>query len=59
MKDYKYWVNGYDEVLGEFSIGFKDFDEAEFNYEDKLSRIKENGGNIELLDTSVISYFDN
>lgn len=40
MKDYKYWVNGYDEVLGEFSIGFKDFGKAKVNYENTLQQTR-------------------
>lgn len=59
MKDYKYWVNGYNEVLGEFSIGFKENTDAFNYYCEELKKIKRDGGEIEFLAVDAISYFSN
>ena len=59
MKDYKYWVNGYNEVLGEFSIGFKDDMDAFKRYSEEFKKIKKDGGEIELLEISALCSFNN
>lgn len=54
MRDYKYWVNGYNEVLGEFSVGFKDNTNAFNYYCERLREIERDNGEIELLEVEVL-----
>ena len=54
MRDYKYWVNGYNEVLGEFSVGFKDNTDAFNYYSERLKEIERDNGEIELLEVEVL-----
>lgn len=54
MRDYKYWVNGYNEVLGEFSLGFKDNTDAFNYYCERLKEIERDNGEIELLEVEVL-----
>lgn len=58
MKKYKYWVNGYNEVLGEFSVGFKDNADAFNYYCEHLKKIKEDGGEIEFLEIKEICSYE-
>lgn len=59
MRDYRYWVNGYNEVLGEFSIGFTENTDAFNRYCEELKKIKRDGGEIELLEISVFQSYNN
>lgn len=54
MRDYKYWVNGYNEALGEFSVGFKDNTDAFNYYCERLKEIERDNGEIELLEVEVL-----
>lgn len=54
MKYYKYWVNGYNEALGEFSVGFKDNTNAFNYYCERLREIERDNGEIELLEVEVL-----
>lgn len=54
MRNYKYWVNGYNEVLGEFSVGFKDNTDAFNYYYKRLREIERDNGEIELLEVEVL-----
>lgn len=58
MKDFKYWVNGYNEELGEFSVGFKDNTDAFNYYCERLKEIKKDGGNIEFLEVVTIASYE-
>lgn len=59
MRDYKYWVNGYNEELGEFSLGFNDITKALYYYKKKMEEINKDGGEIELLEVSVRQFYNN
>lgn len=59
MRDYKYWVNGYNEKLGEFSIGFTDNMKALYYYKKKMEEISQDGGEIEFLEVSVRQFYNN
>lgn len=59
MRDYKYWVNGYNEELGEFSVGFKDNTDAFNYYCERLREIERDGGEVEFLGVSTIQFYNN
>lgn len=59
MKEHKYWVNGYNEVLGGVSVGFKDNTDAFNYYCEELKKIRRDGGEIELLEISIFQSYNN
>lgn len=59
MRDYKYWVNGYNEGLGEFSVGFKNSREALTFYKKKAEEISQDGGEVKFLKVSTIQFYNN
>lgn len=59
MRDYKYWVNGYNEELGEFSVGFKNVTTALAFYKKKMEEISQDGGEVEFLKVSTIQFYNN
>lgn len=57
MSDFRFWVQGYDEVLGEFSVGFNDLMSARAVFHSKKNGVTEHGGHIEFIEISTISHF--
>ena len=58
MKEFKYWINAYSEVDGEYSNGFKNATEAFIEYDEQLEKIKKDGGNIEFLEVVTIASYE-
>lgn len=59
MSDFKFWIQGYDEELGEFSIGYNDLDMAWSDYRSKMDGIKEHGGNVEFIEILLVAFLNN
>lgn len=57
MSDFKYWVQGYNEALGEFSTGFKDITDAFNYYSERLKEVKRDGGHVEFIEISAVAFF--
>ena len=58
MKGWKFWVQGYDEELGKFSIGYNDLNNAWSDYHDKTNKIREHGGHIEFIAVTQIAFME-
>lgn len=58
MKDWKFWVQGYDGELGEFSTGYNDLNDAWADYHDKLNKASEHGGHVEFIEVSQIAFIE-
>ena len=59
MRDYKYWVNGYSEALGEFTFLSQNVNTALTFYEKKMKEISKDGGEVEFLKVSTIQFYNN
>lgn len=59
MKDFKFWVQGYNETLGEFSVGFQNATTALTFYKKKMEEINQDGGEVEFLKVSTIQFYNN
>lgn len=57
MSDFKFWVQGYDEELGEFSTGFNDLTSARAEFHSKKNGVNEHGGQVEFIEILFISSF--
>lgn len=58
MKDWKFWVQGYDKELGEFSTGWNDLMSAWADYHDKTNKVNEHGGHVEFIEVSQVSFLE-
>lgn len=54
MKDYKFWVNAYSKISGEYSNGWNDLDMAWADYFKQLEKVKKKGGEVEFLEIEVV-----
>lgn len=59
MSNHKYWVQGYNKVLGEFSVGFDDNTDAFNHYSEELRKIKKYGGHVEFIQISPVAFYIN
>ena len=57
MSDFKFWVQGYDEELGEFSIGYNDLSMAWSEYDYKMNKVNEHGGRVEFIEVSQVAFY--
>lgn len=59
MSDFNFWVQGYDEELGEFSTGFNDLMSAWAEFHSKKNGVTEHGGQVEFIEVSHVASFNN
>lgn len=54
MRDFKFWINAYSEVSGEYSNGWNDLDSAWADYRKQLEKVEKDGGEVEFLEIQVV-----
>lgn len=59
MKYYKFWINAYSEVDGEYSKGWNDLDSAWNDYNKQMNKVTEDGGEVEFIQIEYVTGFDN
>lgn len=58
MKDWKFWVQGYDGELGEFSTGYNNEMTAWADYHEKKNGVSQHGGYVEFIEVSQIAFIE-
>lgn len=59
MRNYKFWINAYSEVDGEYSKGWNDLNSAWNDYHKQVWKVVEDGGEVEFIQIEPIAEFEN